>query len=144
MNKYLFLDVDGVLNTRPGSLDDGKLELLQKIHKATGCLFVLSSTWRKYAPQATRLQHAMSKYGLRIKDATPVLEIPVNGLIHAKPRWMEIKSWLVENQEQCLPQIVIVDDESDMGDFNFYHVRTQSDTGLTQELADEIIKRLNA
>lgn len=53
----LFLDVDGVLNTRPGSLDRDKLDLLREIIAVTGCLVCLSSSWRLNERQHSRISH---------------------------------------------------------------------------------------
>jgi hypothetical protein len=51
----LFLDVDGVLNTRPGSLDRDKLDLVRWIVAQTGCRIVLSSSWRLVERQRARI-----------------------------------------------------------------------------------------
>ena len=42
MEKYLFLDIDGVLTTS-NKLENEKQLLLEKILRATGCKIVLSS-----------------------------------------------------------------------------------------------------
>lgn len=140
--KYLFLDVDGVLNARPGSLDSDKLNLLRHIVSETRCSLVLSSTWRKVEHQKKRLIHALAQRGLLLFGETPVLEQEVRGLIHVRPRWEEIQTWLRE-----LPvhhhEYVILDDEPDFGPLHAHHVKTESHIGLTDEIAREVINHLN-
>lgn len=52
----LFLDVDGVLNTRPGFLDGEKLEHVRRIVRETCCHICLSSSWRLYPHQFERIR----------------------------------------------------------------------------------------
>lgn len=141
--KYLFLDVDGVLNTRPGSLDENALMWLRIIVLRTGCKLVLSSTWRKADHQRDRLYHALLDREMYIHSLTPILEKEVNGLIHARPRWEEIEAWMCVNFDWEM-EVVILDDDDDFGPLKAHHVRTDCRIGLTQEIAEEVIRRLNA
>lgn len=139
--KHLFLDVDGVLNTRIGSLDDDKINLLRQIVSATGCQLILSSTWRKTDHQLTRLTHTLILRGLRLTGATPVIEKQIGTLITAAPRWQEIQHYL--NRCTRPDAMVILDDEHDFGPLAPHHVRTETHAGLTPAIAQEVIDRLN-
>ena len=50
--KYIFLDIDGVLNTKaswstkPYDLDTNSISVLGDICKKTGAIIVLTSTWK--------------------------------------------------------------------------------------------------
>lgn len=77
INKYLFLDVDGVLNSviwyreewnkdhvyPQGDFDPKCVEIVNRIVKETGCKVVVSSSWRAEA----NLQSIFDKVGLKFK-----------------------------------------------------------------------------
>lgn len=141
-NSIIFCDVDGVLNTRPGSLDADKLDLLKTIVDATQARVVISSTWRKTQHQRDRLDDALLRHGIRVDGATPILDKEVNGLWQAQPRHVEIAMWLLHNQQRD-QNVVILDDEPDMKALSMFHVRPDPSVGLTAELAEDVIRRLN-
>lgn len=117
MERVLFLDIDGVLNSdvrphRPRrdpdasyiappevrecgdphavrgwhDIDPERVARLQRIVDATGCVLVISSTWRKVMRLST-IRLLLAAHGLRadVIDATPFL---------ASPRGEEIRAWL--------------------------------------------------
>ena len=77
--KVIFLDVDGVLNSKRDRNSiklrtDSHLRLLQELVKATGANIVLSSSWRIGFTKAIKnLNDRLAEYGLEIMDRTPVL-----------------------------------------------------------------------
>lgn len=143
MSPILFLDIDGVINTRPGSLDADKLELLAGIVRETGCEIVLSSTWRKAEHQLVRISAALESIGLELSGATPSLEITGSGMIKlARPRCEEIQAFLSCYGGGKRP-FVILDDEPDFGPLAGHHVRTRPDVGLTVESAREVVGRFS-
>lgn len=142
MKPILFLDVDGVLNTRPDSLDADKLDLLAGIVRETGCEIVLSSTWRKIDRQLDRLVTELSVRGVQIFDSTPVIEEYFGRIISSPARWMEISRWFERRQDLACAPFIILDDEPHMGPFSSHHVHVQSDIALTPEIAKEVISRL--
>ena len=136
--KVVFLDIDGVLNTRPGSLDGDKLDLVHEIRKATCCDIVLSSSWRKDSRQMGRIRAE-----LHIDAMTPILDRQEGGLWTAPPRWQEIDAWLHRNPQ--VTRLAIVDDDKDAGTgFGEAFFQIDPNTGLTPTIAKEIIDRLNA
>lgn len=116
MQKIIFLDVDGVLNSLEyfnqlknsdqskkigeyQELDVEKVRLLAEIITNTGAEIVLSSTWRDIGRKEGQRDHPMYQYlvdtlgefGLKIIDHTPYFE-------YDRPR--EIKEWLNRQYEK--------------------------------------------
>jgi hypothetical protein len=155
--KYLFLDVDGVLNCAYTSdrcgkyigIDDRKVELLRKIIDATDAKIVLSSTWRlgytRYGESLEGhrqyLNEKLAKQGLSIYSQTDDLSI------HGKNRGQEIDDWLSKHD---VDEWVVLDDEY-FYDFSFYNIMphwVQTDYyspsgGLTEEDVQIAIRILN-
>ena len=144
--KIIFLDVDGVLNNdktadtipviRYIGLDQDKIDLLQKIVSATDAKIVLSSTWRRYTEcfeyLIKRLGQDLSN---KIIGRTPVLW---------KNRYDEIVHWLSE-QNNITDFIVLDDlDDEDLEKFGDKFIKTLYTVGLTEELTDIAIKKLNS
>ena len=146
MNKLLFLDVDGVLNNgswamemyergvrvfRDALLFEPSLVQLRRIVDETGAAIVVSSSWRMDPEAYERLRAWLAKYGMVIHDQTPW----VGG-----DRGEDITAWF--NQNPGRYRYVILDDDDDMGRHLKHLVRTDFNIGLTEEKADECIRRL--
>lgn len=168
MQKFIFLDIDGVLAT-PKSLDESgcwKIEidkqfLLKRIIVSTNAKIVLSSSWRTHDIESTK--EYMTNEGFWFSDLIVGVTIRAyqyidrSKKIHLSiPRGVEIQQWIDTNihsdngknfQRKKLGedyQYVIIDDDSDMlyvQRDNFVH--TRSAEGLTTEDCDEAIKILN-
>ena len=145
----LFLDVDGVLNRCGESnqgLESDKVALLKEIIDATGCRVVLSSTWRKHEHLMERITIMFESFGSRLLGVTPILDSKTSGA-WGSPIWIapcrgkEITQWIRENGTP--ERFVILDDDDDMLDLLPKTVLTDSFTGLTPDLAREVICRLN-
>lgn len=142
--KVLFLDIDGVLNSKrtlvafdayPHSFDGRDMErfdhvainLVRRLCDVTGCSIVLSSDWRL----CCTVHEAANALDLPIMGATPLLR---------GTRGLEINAWLSEHPE--VETYAIVDDnngmlESQMSRF----VKTDEEFGLTlRDYAD--LKRI--
>jgi HAD domain in Swiss Army Knife RNA repair proteins len=142
--KVLFLDIDGVLNTyrSPGYLpiNDKRLRMLRRIVKETGCIIVLSSTWRKLPETLKRAHRKLGYKGLKIHSTTTKEQIVFGRTQH---RGHEIQHWL-DKHPDSVETYAIVDDDSDMLlEQMDYYVKTDGDEGLTEEKADVIIAILN-
>lgn len=132
--KVIFLDVDGVLNSEvefreaankgiktSAIIGDEHLKLLKHIVNVTGARIVVSSTWRLGVTRTPngvfrgdsyfeKLKDDLKRFDIEILDVTPNL----NG-----ERGDEIKRW-ISNYEKDHPKLesfVILDDDSDMGEF---------------------------
>lgn len=132
--KVLFLDIDGVLNSRRSQMAFGgyphdfssadmarfdlvAVGLIRRLCRVTGCSIVLSSDWRYY----TTAHLAANALDLPIMDVTPQLDAS---------RGCEINAWLNEHPE--VERYAIVDDIAAMlpsQQANF--VQTDDECGLT-------------
>ena len=145
--KYIFLDVDGVLNTfRPyDPKDDGvdldKVELVKKIVDATGADIILSSAWKaQWSPKTKSrcgrtLNRKMETVGLTIKGKTPRMPSVYKAV--------EVRDFLKKNPCDAF---VILDDE--VLDFKIQGyeeqlILTNWKTGLTEEEVNKAIAILN-
>lgn len=132
--KIIFLDIDGVLNNYH-TLSEGLnwepdlVKILKRIIKETGAKVVLSSTWRKIKSYRDIIQNDM---WIKYIGKTPILW---------KKRGIEIQEWLDENPG--VERFVILDDDSDMVHLMEHLLQTDGEFGLTNEIANEAIKRLN-
>lgn len=157
--KVIFLDVDGVLNSRQGresrerngsfsafSLEAEHLKLLKKIVDATDAKIVLSSSWRyrfwddkiahlKEGPLYYALCAHLRKYEMQLYDVTPYIRYDVT-------RGDEIRAWL--NMNRGIERFVILDDENDFyaSQLEDYLVQVSSETGLTEDDCSKAINKL--
>lgn len=150
MQKYLFLDIDGVISlygTMSGfrSLNKQRLRNLRDVVKSTGCDIVISSTWRLY-PDMMRLLHKRFAYkGVRISGWTPV----IFHVDRETKRGEEIKQWLDEYAPAAPYMFAIVDDMDKENfvdknfDFSSNFIQTDPNQGLTKEKAAAIIDLLS-
>ncbi len=149
--KIIFLDVDGVLNSKrydlertekDGNIDPGRLPLLRTIVEQTGAELVFSSSWREHwsSNEAERDKHGeeidrlFRKHGMMLSDKTPVLG----------ERADEIKAWLEAHPE--VGAFVILDDILfGWGELSEHLVRTDANIGrgLEDRHVKEAIRILN-
>lgn len=163
--KILFLDIDGVVNSVVTAqrhrgvigIDPYMAILVDRIVQATGCKIVLSSTWRLFENSREEVRQQVGEF----IACTP--SMPLMGGAEMCERGKEIKAWLEANptikcdtptscpqnsRAMCnghkIERFAILDDNSDMlpeQSENFF--KTSWSTGLTQEIANEVIKYLN-
>ncbi|MDE6690910.1 MAG: hypothetical protein K2K04_02975 [Clostridia bacterium] len=118
--KVIFLDIDGVLNSRAydrkrnwneqTNIDETRLPLVKRIVDETGAKIVLSSTWREHwsvdpllcDDDGVYINKTFAKYGLEIYGKTPDLWLTAE-------RPDEIKAWLKSSTETIV-SFVIIDD----------------------------------
>lgn len=168
--KVLFLDVDGVLNSKEtflrnhaeweasgeptknprsfgwpiGHLDALLISRLNTLCEKTECGIVLSSSWRIISDLkdfGSWLQMKGFAYPHRLIDKTPHLNLTCA----ENGRGMEIKDWLDKNTYRNISKYVILDDDSE--DIVNVHpknlVHTDFVKGLTEEKVQEAIAILN-
>lgn len=145
--KILFLDVDGVLNTRDillqhdGSDDFDRhklgnelLDRLESIINATKAKIVLSSTWRLYPNLIEILNSKFSERGFEIFDKT----VEIRSHSGFVTRRLEIQEWLSRNK---VSRFAIIDDDEDAEiKGNFF--QTDFTTGLTETIMNDVIAHL--
>jgi len=142
MDKYLFLDIDGVLNCRDDFkkseescyvLCRKKIEILNRIVFETNCKVVLSSAWR-IGSGYEETKKLLKDHGAKFKL--------IGRTGNNDTRGNEIGDWMQENRVLD-DQIAIIDDDvRDMGNLMHRTVKTSFDTGITEEHANQIIELL--
>ena len=169
MNKYLFLDFDGVLNTanyakrlkREGidlydefgpMFDPTTIANLNRIVEETGCKIVLSSSWRNEGFMRMLALWKDRNLPGELFAMTPILLSTTyrdarNGEFFSVPernaKALEINAWLEEFAERPC-QYVIIDDENVFFQSQQVHlVQTDEISGLTYEKARTAIEILN-
>lgn len=144
INKFLFLDVDGVLNSDTwyheewdkdhyypqGDFDPICVERVNKVVRETGCKVVVSSSWRT----DSNLQQVFTKAGLdfTIYDITPF----------GDHRGKEIQDWL-DTQTEPYVYAIVDDDREMLKSQGRYVVRTNGVIGITDENVNQLINLLN-
>lgn len=169
--KYIFLDVDGVLNHEqwyedlhenpdapafPYSCFDPQcVARVNEILEATGAQLVISSSWRL----DKQLYLTLNSIGLKSKfECTPIFKKSNSGLENFDCRGSEIREFLLAHKYNPeTDNYVIVDDDSDMLDEQLPHffqtagdywsktmplVEKNGGTGLTETLKNRIISFL--
>lgn len=140
-NKYLFLDIDGVLNSvedndLDGDICERNILLLKQIVDRTNCTVVISSAWRKMTKRYNNMCRKLCSYGIEVYDKTP--------LIDEGNRGDEIKKWLsMFNVEPIEKLTFAVLDDEEVPDMENHLVKTDYIHGLQQEHVDKVVKILN-
>ena len=155
--KILFLDIDGVLNSKRyddtrGSvssfnIDESRLPLVKEIIDRTDAEIVLSSTWRRKlynnirpkCGEGTRLLFTFEKYSLKISYITPDIGDNVS-------RPQEILAWLSEHKGEVDAFAILDDAFGGWGELEDYLVRTnyRIGRGLERRHVDAAVAILNA
>ncbi len=167
MKKILFLDIDGVLNTKfwYRKMDDDtprdkwgyvfdpmSVANLKRIVDETGAEIVISSSWKCVGLRELRKMWKARKLPGKIIDATPDcmcdegmldLDIDFDLIDIGASRGYEIREWLSRHGEQ-VSHYAIIDDMYEMLPEQQSHlVMTDSEIGITDEDADKVIAILN-
>lgn len=129
--KVLFLDIDGVLNNleafrnekSPTSkvLCSDMISRLNSIVEKSGCVVVLSSSWRMFGLKTVDTMLKDKGFKFDLVGQTPDT---------FEARGAEINAWMKKNNV-TKENIVILDDDTDMLDLEDRLVKTSMDTGLT-------------
>lgn len=157
----IFLDIDGVLINRKSFMgSEGKkcsglrarpdpdcVARLNRITEATGAKLVLSSSWRSthdtHKGNLKENRKLLLRFGVQgeLIGYTERLEYKEGSIFIAKQRGDEIQHWLDKNE--CDSRFLIIDDDSDMGPLLLHLIQTNFEIGLTDELAEQAIRRLS-
>lgn len=144
--KLLFLDFDGVLNTRcsfaredyfDSPLESEFVKRLNRIVASSKADVVISSSWRIFDKHKPILYKA--GFEGRVIGSTPSIS---DSLYPDKMRAGEILSYIEMNSLNP-SNIVAIDDDMDVSSLGKYFVRTNLDVGMTECDADMAIKILN-
>ena len=146
LSRYLFLDIDGVLNTDEllikhgiDFICDDRVAILKKIIDSTGAFIVLSSDWRRKPEDRELVKIALAKHGLEFIDCTPFARKMSQFFF----RYQEISMWL---EDKLVTKFAIIDDLDDACikgcESSFF--QTDDCVGLTTEIANKIIEHFNS
>ena len=170
--KFLFLDIDGVLNTWrynrqllsagvTGFDDNGFLfdpeavENLRYIMESTNACIVISSTWRFDGLQAMNKLWDDRRLPGKLIGITPhltiaqIVNLETNEVYQKHPsgsRGIEIDEWLRLNTNKMIEPYTyaIIDDEDDFLLHQAEQITfTNPEIGITREVADRVIEILN-
>jgi len=145
MMKIVFLDIDGVLNSRQslpldaGSMHPPLISKLNRLLQETGANVVISSSWRMHTPLnelANYLVKSGFEYPERIIGATRYLD-------GRRSRGYEITLWL-RQVKGCVDSFVVLDDvAAGLDEVNGNVVVTDNRIGLSDKNVENAIKILN-
>lgn len=148
--KILFLDIDGVCNSRAYlyrlraknkkatlwyGIDPEAAKLVRRIVKETGCKVVLSSTWRLYEDGSAQVKREVCYFIDKTKDMQAGAK---RGFV---PRGDEIDEWL--SRHKSVTQYAILDDDADFHPHQWLFKMSFAE-GLTADIAQAVIDHLNA
>lgn len=135
--RVVFLDCDGVMNGirrwPPNAgrywIDPEAVERLNRLTRPVNARIVITSTWRRFCDVPALLKAA----GVEADVAGQTVFIP------NAERGDEIAEWL---QHCAVEGFVILDDDSDMGNFTAFHVLTDFGVGLQDPDVDKALEIL--
>ena len=163
MDKYLFLDFDGVLNTefyqdllmsqgKPFRDKHGPFFDPKRVVDSTHADIVIDSSWKYLGLEAMQDMWTNRQLPGRVIDITPSIvsaswssniDLEDFGLDVRQSKGIEIDFWLFENT-LADARYVIIDDEYVIPDSQLPHfILTNPFDGLTELLADRAIALLN-
>lgn len=166
MRKVIFLDIDGVLNSKLWNdnhqkeisngilIDVEKIKLLSLLIKNSGAEIILHSGWKYWfdsdlkplCREAERLQFSLNEEGLKIAGVTPdhateeIRQSKRFSLVKAG----EILAWLSENKD-VTKWIVIDDLDLHNEEIEKHQIRTDANNGLTKRdvcRAEKLLERM--
>lgn len=169
MEKCLFLDFDGVLNTERYSkrlkkegidpfdefgamFDPDTISNLRSIVEQTGCKIVLSSTWRNEGMMRMRALWDDRNLPGMLFSMTPILLSTTyhdakNGELFTIPernsKALEIQAWLQRNGKVPFKYVILDDENVFFYGQQEHLVQTEEYDGLTIEKAQEAISILD-
>jgi hypothetical protein len=151
--KGLFLDIDGVLNRFSTEFEDiahanqQRLEpecvrLLLAVRKQTGCIIILTSTWKDYELDRDKLISA-GIYRTGIDSQTTPMWQCTNAFERAFKRGLEVEAWVKNPHNPQLTSYAIIDDHDQFMTYQKPHfVKTVSHVGMTALNAAELMSIL--
>jgi len=157
--KVIFLDIDGVLNSKEflkynqnEMIDKNNVIILKSIIDKSGAVIVMSSGWRLWfddnmMPEDGYSQHLydiLCEFNIKLFGKTPDFsteEIRTKRTFsHVKVK--EIIAWLSEH-ENCHKYVVLDDLNLKNEEINSHLVRTNAQVGITEDDAKRVIDMIN-
>ena len=165
MNKFIFLDIDGVLNTREFhsnmkkdapkdefgyAFDPVAVANLARIIEETSAVIVISSAWKFHGVARLREMWKLRNLPGHILDITPntlsddiLLNANLEEMELGVCRGNEIKEWLSKHREKVSNYVIIDDFDDLLPEQEGHAVITNTLIGISEEDADKAIMILN-
>ena len=165
MRKVVFLDIDGVLNTKwwytqmdrntpkdkyGYAFDPNAVSNLKKIIDETGADIVISSSWKSFG--ISELEDMWQDRGLpgKLIGITPntvsdemLLSADLDNMELFSIRGTEIKEWLTKHGKHVSHYAIIDDMDNMLTEQRLHFVKTDPEIGITVEDAEKAIMILN-
>ena len=161
MRKVIFLDIDGVLNTKwwyaqmnrntpkdkyGYAFDPNAVSNLKYILDQTGADIVISSSWKSFG--FSELEEMWEERGLpgKLIGITPnsvsdemLLNADLDNMELFSIRGMEIKEWLSKKGRSISHYAIIDDMDNMLPEQQSHFVKTDPEIGITKENANQVI-----
>ena len=165
MDKVIFLDIDGVLNTNCWytqmngntpkdkygyTFDPRSVANLKKILDETGAEIVISSSWKSFG--ISELEDMWQDRGLpgKLIGITPnsvsdemLLNADLDHMELFHIRGMEIKEWLDKHGKKVSHYVIIDDMDNFLPEQISHFVQTDSEVGISEDDVDKAVRLLN-
>ena len=165
MRKVVFLDIDGVLNTKwwytqmdrntpkdkyGYAFDPNAVSNLKKIIDETGADIVISSSWKSFG--ISELEDMWQDRGLpgKLIGITPntvsdemLLNADLDNMELFSIRGTEIKEWLTKHGKHVSHYAIIDDMDNMLSEQRLHFVKTDPEIGITVDDAEKAIMILN-
>ena len=165
MNKVIFLDIDGVLNTKwwynqmdrntpkdkyGYAFDPKAVANLRRIVEETGADIVISSSWKCMG--LSEMEDMWEERNLpgKVIGITPnsvsdelLVDADIDSIKLFHIRGEEIKEWMARHGKQVSNYTIIDDMDNMLPDQQSHFVQTNPEEGITEEDVQKTIKILN-
>lgn len=151
MEKYIFLDFDGVINTPKGKFDKNAVTNLRRLLERTDAKVVISSTWRlqgmEYIQQLWQEHHMQGE----VIGLTPSCNSTNFSNVDGQEEWqglhgckgLEIAEWLRLNAKEPYQYIILDDEEDFLFSQREHLVKVEGSKGLDKADVRVAIQILN-
>ena len=151
MEKYIFLDFDGVINTPKGKFDKNAVTNLRRLLERTDAKVVISSTWRlqgmEYIQQLWQEHHMPGE----VIGLTPSCNSTNFSNVDGQEEWqglhgckgLEIAEWLRLNAKEPYQYIILDDEEDFLFSQREHLVKVEGSKGLDKADVRVAIQILN-
>ena len=151
MEKYIFLDFDGVINTQNDKFDKNAMANLRRLLEKTDAKVVISSTWRlqgmEYIQQLWQEHHMQGE----VIGLTPSCNSTNFSNVDGQEEWqglhgckgLEIAEWLRLNAKEPYQYIILDDEEDFLFSQREHLVKVEGSKGLDKADVRVAIQILN-
>ena len=151
MEKYIFLDFDGVINTQNDKFDKNAMANLRRLLEKTDAKVVISSTWRlqgmEYIQQLWQEHHMQGE----VIGLTPSCNSTNFSNVDGQEEWqglhgckgLEIAEWLRLNAKEPYHYVILDDEEDILFNQREHLVKVDGSKGLDKADVRAAIQILN-